>query len=76
MNDNDLLLQYRHSANNCRQMLGAIDRKLAQALQCLYDDDYERCRHLLEGLTESLPVAMAIIAHENDEQREDKRREG
>ena len=76
MNDNDMLMQYRHSANNCRQMLAAIDRKLARALECIYNDDYETCRELLEQLTSSLPEAMAIIAHENDEQREGKRREG
>ena len=70
MTELELLNQYRHSANNCRQMLHAVDRKLAEALTCLYDHDYERCKALLEQLTSSLPEAMKIIAHENDEQRD------
>ncbi|MBH5321675.1 hypothetical protein [Aurantiacibacter sediminis] len=70
MNDNELLNQYRHSANNCRQMLKAVDRKLAAALDCLYKNDYDCCRTKLEELTTALPEAMEIIAHENDEQRD------
>ncbi|APE27781.1 hypothetical protein [Aurantiacibacter gangjinensis] len=70
MTESDLLNQYRHSANNCRQMLEAIDRKLARALDCLYKNDFDTCRELLEGLTSSLPEAMAIISHENDSQRD------
>ena len=70
MTELELLNQYRHSANNCRQMLLAVDRKLAQALTALYDHDFDTCTELLEQLAGSLPEAMAIIAHENDEQRE------
>ena len=48
-------------------MLGAIDRKLARALQCLEEHDHQTCHELLSQLTTALPEAMAIIKHENDE---------
>ena len=60
-----------HSANNCRQMLAAVDRKLARALVCLRESDYKTCEHLLSELTDALPQAMAIIATDNDNEADD-----
>lgn len=57
-----------HSANNCHQMLQAIDRKLARALRCIEEDRTDECRRLLAELTEALPQAMAIIRHDNDDE--------
>lgn len=57
-----------HSANNCHQMLQAIDRKLARALRCIEEGRAEDCRRLLAELTEALPQAMAIIQHDNDDE--------
>ena len=57
-----------HSANNCHQMLAAVDRKLARALRCIDEGRTEDCRRLLAELTEALPQAMAIIRHDNDDE--------
>ena len=69
--DEQRIEQLLHSANNCRQMLHAIDRKLAEALHCVYDNRYEDCRELLESLNQSLPEAMAIIEFEEGERNGD-----
>lgn len=57
-----------HSANNCHQMLHAIDRKLARALRCIEEGRTDECRRLLTELSEALPQAMAIIRHDNDDE--------
>lgn len=70
MSDDALLFQLRHSANNCRQMLAAIERKLNRALACLQNDEVEECRELLEVLSQALPEAVAIITTDNDNETE------
>lgn len=57
-----------HSANNCHQMLHAIDRTLARALRFIEEGRTEECRRLLAELSEALPQAMAIIRHDNDDE--------
>ena len=66
MSDEQRIAQLLHSANNCRQMLAAVDRKLAEALQHVYDGDIAQCRDMLEELSRALPEAMAIIEFEED----------
>ena len=66
MTEDDRLARLMHSANNCRQMLGAIDRRLARAIECLEKGGVENCREHLKALEEALPQAMAIIEFEND----------
>ena len=67
LSDARRIRQLLHSANNCRQMLHAVDRALAQALECVYDGRIEECRAKLEELSKSLPQAIAIIEFEESE---------
>lgn len=71
LSDRRRINQLLHSANNCRQMLKAVDRKLAEALQHVYDGDIAQCQTLLEELSEALPQAMAIIEFEEDLQMDE-----
>lgn len=54
-----------HSASNCKQMLGAIDRKLADALSCLDDGKTEECKEMLAQLKQALPEAIAVLQHDD-----------
>ena len=76
LSDRRRINQLLHSANNCRQMLRAVDRKLADALQHVYDGDVAQCQSLLEELSESLPQAMAIIEIEEDMDLDDHSADG
>ena len=66
MTEDDRVARLMHSANNCRQMLGAIDRRLARAIECLEKGGVENCREHLKALEEALPQAMEMLKFEND----------
>lgn len=68
MTEKERIEKLMHAAGNCQQMLHAIDRRLARALQCLETNDVDECRKLLDGLTTALPAAIAILSqhHEAD----------
>ncbi len=57
--------ELRHAANNCRQMLHVLERKLAQAEQSLHDGETERCRQILSFLREAFPEAIAALDPEH-----------
>ena len=67
LSDQQRINQLLHSASNCRQMLRAIDRSLATALECVYDGRIDECRATLEKLSSSLPQAIRIIEYEEGE---------
>lgn len=53
-----------HAANNCAQMLQALDRRLEQALVALDDGNLEDCRETLAFVKQALPEAIASISHD------------
>ena len=67
MTEDDRVARLMHSANNCRQMLGAIDRRLKSALECLEQGNVDNCREVLRALDGALPEAMEILRHGNED---------
>ena len=53
--------ELRHAANNCRQMLQVLERKLADAEQSLRDGEHERCGQILSFLREAVPEMIAAL---------------
>ena len=68
MTERERIERLMHSANNCRQMLHAIDSKLAEALRCIEDGRLEDCKVLLDSLAKALPEAIATLRHEDYEE--------
>ena len=64
MTPNEQIERLMHSANNCRQMLSAIDSKLAKALRCIEEGDIDNCRTMLDALAQALPEAIATLRHD------------
>ncbi|MEO1921459.1 hypothetical protein T8S45_09965 [Blastomonas marina] len=65
MTPEERIHRLNHANKNCRQMLGAVDRKLAEALRCLEDGRHEECEALLGQLKQALPEAIKVIEHDD-----------
>lgn len=70
MTEQERIERLMHSANNCRQMLHAIDSKLAEALRCIEEQRVEECKELLDSLAKALPEAIATLRHEDYEEEQ------
>ena len=58
--------QWIHSANNCRQMLYAMDKQMARAIDCL-ESDPEKARLIIGTLRDALPRAIDALDPKNNQ---------
>ena len=65
MDAQDPIELWIHSANNCRQMLFAMDKQMGRALD-LIESDPEKAREIIEMLREALPRAIDTLDPKNN----------
>ncbi len=53
--------ELRHAANNCRQMLQVLERRVADAEQSLRNGEHERCSQILSFLREAFPEVISAL---------------
>ena len=71
MDEGDRIERWTHSANNCRQLLVAMQRRLDRALPMIEAGETQAALEMLHPVSEALPRAMELL--DPDAQQGDRR---